>query len=360
MTFKLTQTRTEAEFSGKGAEANNYMKFRLFPKAGSYLEAGSNLRGDFMSTKALVDSLAAVHINTLDTLSNTPYAFKQLEPARVKADVINSYISYAGYSGVFANVKTEKEMQAKWNNFNVSLTQYVNPIYKDIMNENMLSVATVGDVLSYQKYSTLASLWFKDISISARSVELYACAKIVNNLREEISEQTINKAKSFLRTVKNADFTTEVEGQIVQSSKLLPGQPAIDFEMTDAEGRVKHLADFKGKVIYIDLWATWCGSCIQESPAFEDLGKKYAGKDIIFLSVSTDTTTQLWLMYLDEHQKELTQYHSNDAALKDGWAVMYIPRFILIDKNFNIVNAYAPLPSGEEIGSLINFILNKK
>ena len=47
---------------------------------------------------------------------------------------------------------------------------------------------------------------------------------------------------------------------------------------------MKHLADFKGKVIYIDLWATWCGPCIQESPAFEALGKKYVGKDIVFSS----------------------------------------------------------------------------
>ena len=53
MTIKVTQTNTEAEFSGIGAEANNYMKFRLFPKGGSYLEAGGNLRGDFVSTKAV-------------------------------------------------------------------------------------------------------------------------------------------------------------------------------------------------------------------------------------------------------------------------------------------------------------------
>ena len=67
----------------------------------------------------------------------------------------------------------------------------------------------------------------------------------------------MNEAKAFLQTVKNADFATEIEGKIVQASKLLPGQPAIDFEMLDVEGNVKHLADFKGKVIYIDLWATW-------------------------------------------------------------------------------------------------------
>lgn len=251
-------------------------------------------------------------------------------------------------------------MQAKWNEFNVSLTPEVAPLYKEIMDENMLDVAVVRDVLSYQEDSTLTSLWFKDISIPARTTELYACAKIVGDLRDEVSEQTVDKAKAFLQTVKNADFATEVEGKIVQASKLLPGQPAFDFEMEDVEGNVKHLADFKGKVIYIDLWATWCGPCIQESPAFEALGKKYAGKDIVFLPVSTDTTTKPWLGYLDAHKKELTQYHSNDVALKESWAIMYIPRFILIDKDFNIVNAYAPRPSSEEISPLIDSVLNKQ
>lgn len=359
VTFKITQINTEAEFSGKGAEANNYMKFRLFPKAGSYLEGGNNLRGDFMSTKALVDSLAAVRMNTLDTLRNVPDEFKKLETGRIKADVINSYICYPNYSSMFENVKTEKEMRAKRDEFNASLAQYVAPLYKDIMNESMLDVAAVREVLSYQEDSTLIPLWFKDVSIPTRIAELYACAKIVNSLREEVSEQAVNDSKAFLQTVKNVDFATEVEGKILQASKLLPGQPAIDFEMADVEGRVKHLSDFKGKVIYIDLWASWCGPCIQESPAFEALGKKYAGKDIIFLPVSTDTSTGPWLGYLDEHKKELAQYHSNDAALKESWAILYIPRFILIDKDFNIVNAYAPRPSSEEIDSLIDSILNK-
>ncbi len=336
------------------------MKFRLFPKGGSYLEGGGNLRGDFVSTKALVDSLAAIRMHTLDTLSNVSGLFKKLETARIKADVINSYICYASYSRMFADIKTEEEMQAKWNEFNVSLTPEVAPLYKEIMDENMLDVAVVRDVLSYQEDSTLTSLWFKDISIPARTTELYACAKIVGDLRDEVSEQTVDKAKAFLQTVKNADFATEVEGKIVQAFKLLPGQPAFDFEMEDVEGNVKHLADFKGKVIYIDLWATWCGPCIQESPAFEALGKKYAGKDIVFLPVSTDTTTKPWLGYLDAHKKELTQYHSNDVALKESWAIMYIPRFILIDKDFNIVNAYAPRPSSEEISPLIDSVLNKQ
>lgn len=357
MTIKVTQSNREAEFSGKGAEANNYMKFRLFPKGGSYLEAGDNIREDFPATKALIDSLAAVRMQELNALKEVSDEFKKLETARIKADVINSFTSYASYSRMFEGVKTEEEMQAKWNEFSVTLTPDVAPLFKEIIDEDLLDVAVVRDVLSYLEDSTLTALWFKDITVPGRTTELYATATIVDNLRNDASAETVGKAKAYLQTMKNEDFKTELDSKIAQASKLLPGQPALDFEMTDKEGNVKRLSDFKGKVIYIDLWATWCGPCIQESPAFEALGKKYAGKDIVFLPISKDTTTKPWLSYLDAHKKELTQYHSNDVALNDDWAIMYIPRFILIDRDFKIINAYAPRPSSEEISSVIDAAL---
>lgn len=357
MTIKVTQSNKDAEFSGKGAEANNYMKFRLFPKGGSYLESGDNIREDFSATKALIDSLAAVRLQELNALKDVSDEFKKLETARIKADVINSFTSYASYSRMFDGVKTEEEIQAKWNEFSVTLTPDVAPLYKEVMDEDLLDVAVVRDVLSYLEDSTLTALWFKDITVPDRTTELYATAAIVGNLRNDASAETIDKAKAYLQTMKDEDFKTELDNKIVQASKLLPGQPALDFEMTDKEGNVKRLSDFKGKVIYIDLWATWCGPCIQESPAFEALGKKYAGKDIVFLPISKDSTTKPWLSYLDAHKKELTQYHSNDVALNDDWAIMYIPRFILIDRDFKIINAYAPRPSSEEISSVIDAAL---
>lgn len=361
MTIKVTQNNTEAEFHGKGAEANNYMKFRLFPKGGSYLEGGSNLRDDYASTKVLVDSLAAVRMHTLDTLGNVSSRFKELETARIKADVINSSICYLSYSRMLRDVKGREEVQKKMQAFYESITSDVAPLYKEIVDDDMLDVAVVRDVLSYQEDSTLNVLWFNDIELSARATELYACANVVSDLRREVSEKTMGDAKAFLQTVKNADFADEVANKIEQASHLLPGQPAVDFELADVEGNVKHLSDFKGKVIYIDLWATWCGPCINESPFFEALGKKYAGNDdIVFLPVSTDTTTKPWLRFLEEHKKELVQYHSSDVALKQGWAIMYIPRFILIDKDFNIVNAYAPRPSEESIGGLIDSLIGMK
>ena len=143
----------------------------------------------------------------------------------------------------------------------------------------MLDVAVVRDVLSNQTDSTLNEKWFKGFTLPVRTQELFASFKIINELRMgEVSGEAIEEARNFLQTIKNKDFATEIDAKISQNMKLLPGQPAIDLEMTDVDGNARKLSDFKGKLIYVDLWATWCGPCLQEAPFFEKVSKKYAGK----------------------------------------------------------------------------------
>lgn len=358
LTVKITPNNDEAEFSGVGAEVNNYMKYRLFPKGGSYLQAGANIKKDFATTKVVIDSLANLRTTELNTLQNASDEFKKLEKARITADIINSYICYASYSSLFRGMKTEEEFNKKFKEFSQTIAPEVNPLFKQIAPEGFLDVAVVRDVISYSADSTLTA-WFEGVTIPQRTKELISCTTEVGKLRGEASKEVIDEVSTFAQNIQNKDFKTEVVSKIEQVSKLLPGQPAPDIEIEDIKGNKQMLSDFKGKVIYLDLWATWCGPCIQESPAFEALSKKYTRKDIIFLPVSTDTDTPKWLNYLDEHHKDLTQYHSTDKALKTEWAIFYIPRFILIDKNFTIINAYAPKPSSEEITPIIDAVLNK-
>lgn len=357
LTVKITQSNSEAEFSGKGAEVNIYMKKRLFPKGGSFLEAGSNIKKDFATTKVTIDSLAAIRYAELDKLTASD-EFKSLEKARITADVINSYISYGSYSRMFNGIKDETEYKAKWNEFSQTLAPLLNPLYKEIVDEKMLDVAVVRDVLSYATESAGAA-WFEGITLPERTKELYACDEKVSELRREASQKVVNDVNTYLKNVKNKDFADELYAKIAQVGKLLPGQTAPDLVLQDVDGNTRKLSDFKGKMIFVDLWATWCGPCIQESPAFEALGKKYANEEIVFLPVSTDNNTKIWLSYLKAHKKELTQYFSQDKALKNDWAIFYIPRFILIDKNFKIVDAYAPRPSSDEINALIDATLKK-
>ncbi|HZS47622.1 MAG TPA: TlpA disulfide reductase family protein [Blastocatellia bacterium] len=65
-------------------------------------------------------------------------------------------------------------------------------------------------------------------------------------------------------------------------------QPAPDFTLKDGDGHDVKLSSFKGKVVLLDFWATWCGPCRVTIPELNELSKQYQGKDVVILGVSLD------------------------------------------------------------------------
>ena len=142
------------------------------------------------------------------------------------------------------------------------------------------------------------------------------------------------------------------------------GQPAVDFRFPDAEGNEIALSDFKGKVVYVDVWATWCGPCRAQIPALKELEKEYHGRDVVFLGVSTDKSAdrQKWLDMIAEKELAGVQLHAGDRArleLSAPYRISGIPRFILVDRNGNIISSDAPRPGSAEIRPVLDAALKK-
>lgn len=360
LTVRITTNNREATFTGRGAEANEYMKYRLFPKSGSYIEGGSNLRADFAQTKALIDSLATLRRGELAALKGVSNQFKQLEGARITADVLNSYISYITYATwLRGEKKTQEQLTEEIQTFYKNLTAYANPLYKLLAKDELMDVAVVRSVMGYivQPENDTFKAWGEGVNLSPRISEMYQAAAKVGILRGRTDRNTIDSIQVFADNLTNKEFAVELQAKIKQAQKLAKGSPAIDITFADVEGNTHRLSEFKGKILYLDFWATWCGPCKQESPYFEKMSKEYAGKDIVFIPISTDTNHKAWLNYLNAHAKELKQYNCIDPKLHSEWAIFYIPRFVLIDKDFNIVDAYAPRPSEAAAKTLIDSLL---
>ena len=345
----ISQDNLEARFEGKGAEANDYMKERLFPKGGSFLEGGTNVQENFSETRKLICELAEKREKQLDNLQNVSAEFKRLEKARIYADVINSYLSYSSYAREFAG-KSVEEIAETERRYLEEVKPEVREKIACLNHERYLDVAVVRDILFYRNDPAYAAL-FENYEPGERYRELYESFGRVSGLRHTLNQEMIEENRAYIDQMKQTDFARELELKVNQAARLLPGQPAPDFVMTDPEGNERKLSDFQGKVIYIDLWATWCGPCIQESPAFTDLSGKYP--DILFLQISRDEQKQAWLSYIARKNSSLPQYNSVDLQLVEGWQLFYIPRFILIGKDFKIIDAYAPRPSSEEISGVL-------
>src|SRR5690606_22490277 len=120
------------------------------------------------------------------------------------------------------------------------------------------------------------------------------------------------------------------------------------------DGKKIDLKSFKGKLIYIDLWATWCGPCIQEIPYLQQLENDYRDEHIVFLSLSMDAEKDYikWKNFLVEYPLTGHQFWldaENRDRISKSFNVTQIPRFILLDKKLRVIDANAPRPSSSEI-----------
>ncbi|ARV07876.1 redoxin [Polaribacter sp. SA4-10] len=144
------------------------------------------------------------------------------------------------------------------------------------------------------------------------------------------------------------------------------GKPSPKFEgYIDIKGGKKSLASFKGKFVYIDVWATWCGPCIKEIPSLEKLEKEYHNKNVAFVSISTDESRRSggsweaaekkWRDFVKAKQMTGVQlWAGQDISFQQAYQINAIPRFILIDPLGNIVDTNAPRPSDPRLKDLFS------
>ena len=133
------------------------------------------------------------------------------------------------------------------------------------------------------------------------------------------------------------------------------GDMSIDFSYPNISSEMISLSSFRGRLVYVDVWATWCGPCIAEIPSLERLQKDYENMDIVFLSVSVDTDKEAWEKMLIEDQLGGVQLWADGwSQIAKSYAIFGIPRFMLVDKSGELIAVDAPRPSSNEIRTMID------
>ncbi|MVM35719.1 redoxin family protein [Spirosoma sp. HMF4905] len=144
---------------------------------------------------------------------------------------------------------------------------------------------------------------------------------------------------------------------------LAPGKAAPNFSGLSPEGKPLLLTDLKGKVVYVDVWATWCVPCREEFPQAKQLQARFADNNqVAFLYVSIDRNQEAWKKMLagdpdfkgvHMNQPPGEQFESFGKAYQLG----SIPRYMLIDQTGNLVNVNADRPSSGKVGEAIQQLL---
>lgn len=127
---------------------------------------------------------------------------------------------------------------------------------------------------------------------------------------------------------------------------LKVGDRSPEFKALDINGREVKVTDLKGKYVYIDVWATWCEPCKMEIPYLKELERKFQGKKIVFVSISSEKNRGKWSnMVKNEEMTGLQLSTGGDRSFMEAFRIDGIPRFILLDKKGRILNLYMTRPS---------------
>ncbi len=151
----------------------------------------------------------------------------------------------------------------------------------------------------------------------------------------------------------NAKDIEKMKEQYDLFQSLTNGNLSPQFDYENYNGGTSALSDYRGKYVYIDVWATWCGPCIGEIPSLKKKEAKYHDSNVEFVSISIDESKayDTWRNMVKDKELGGSQLMADNAwqsKFVQDYQIKGIPRFILVDPEGMIVSADAPRPSSDD------------
>ncbi|SEQ40355.1 Thiol-disulfide isomerase or thioredoxin [Hyunsoonleella jejuensis] len=347
-------------FSGEGAVVNSYLlaknkneKALLGNRYDAYLLDEADFKAKFQTIKKSSDSL-------LNTFENIPDDFKALE----KRDLNYNYLARLSEYERYHQYVTKNQSFKASDDFLKELEGL------DYLNEDDYFFSENYKVLVTSHFREEADKLAKQDSIEIDIAFLKTLSDIPNEkLKNNLLFVFANNSMSYTKdidafyTLYSENSTNEKNNAIIKKrydklAGLSKGKPSPEFvDYRNHAGGTTSLEELKGKYVYIDVWATWCGPCIKEIPSLKKVEEDYHDKNIQFVSVSIDKEKDFekWKNMVNEKELGGIQlFADNDWSSKfvKDYEIQGIPRFILIDPEGNIVDANAPRPSNPALTDL--------
>jgi peroxiredoxin len=175
---------------------------------------------------------------------------------------------------------------------------------------------------------------------------------------------TINNANN---NKSNASSTTSQTQNVNSNANLSQANPiliepnarqkAIDFTLTDLNGKMVSLKDLKGKNVYINFWTTWCTWCKKEMPDIEKVYQEYKDKNIVILAVNMGEDKDTASKFIKENNYNFSILLDTKQDIAEQYNITSIPVSIFIDKNGNIAQKNVGAISEEQMKSIINELI---
>lgn len=375
-------TNPNFTFTGKGAEANNYLwqsaviQEKRFRYKNQYInELSTNefiVRLDTMA-KALkaFHSLyvskhpLSKHVSTLLKANNEllllafaqnyanayfgSFATKDKMPPRLKQltntlffDTTLLYSGLINYTGMLDYYYWQK---------------FYNPFFKQ--TDTPQKIDSIRHIIPQAAQANIQK------SMLSPPFKAFFLAKNINEALETLGiiPATENLLNDFKIHYSTSPYLPVLQRSYAKWLSIEPGTTAPDFTGETPDGKQVSLSNLKGKVVYIDIWATWCGPCRAEFLWAKELKKRFEGNnEVVFLYASVDDDSNAWRKFLETAKSPEGIHLRLSPAEERKITEKYqcgggVPKYFLIDQQGKIVSTLAPRPSSGRAEQAIRALL---
>ncbi len=244
-----------------------------------------------------------------------------------------------------------KNTPAKFNDdflYILPYRNYASKYYMQLLEAN--GVVSDNDVPGKQYIQGDKMLELSRQNMPAQTEEYVFAEYIASSVRNAPLARTEQLYNTFTGRYSDSRYAKYIEQMIEQKRRLSIGATAMDFTVTDEGGKKVKLSELKGKVVYIDFWASWCGPCIAQFKHTKKIKEHFAGKDVVFVYISIDEDAEAWQKAKEKY--ELTGLHTRvdgwKAKIAEDYGVRGIPAYFLVDREGKFAAEDTPRPSNSE------------
>lgn len=364
LTLDATQFDETLNYSGDLAKENNFL-------ASKYLwnEQNLNYKELFVLNEEKFKNSIAENQNSIDSLyktqniSNSNFK-KQLdtEDKFARAVLIENYQNAHNYYTGKTNYKVSENFydELKEINYKDTIAYRNSTSYQSLLDAYFNRL--VSEDTTYAE-GTENVVFLK--KVDAHLPDGYAKDKIMSSYLQFglKPDETLDEAYNIYKNSNpNPDNLAKLTERYNKLQSLVKGKPSPTFNYENHKGGTTSLESLQGKYVYIDVWATWCGPCIREIPSLKKFEEDYKDKNIQVVSISIDEPKNYdkWKKMVDDKNLggiQLIADNNWNSKFVTDYAILGIPRFILVDPAGNIVAADAPRPSDPKLRKMVDNLL---
>ena len=221
-----------------------------------------------------------------------------------------------------------------------------------------LDSITTGNLVTLEKWSSTSARYdLAQEKLEGRVLYWFLAGELIRGFKRGSKDFSATKDKweEFQENNPYPEYTEVVQAALYKALKLQPGQPAPEFTLHDLDGQPVSLSQFKGQVVLLDFWASWCAPCIGDLPDLRRIKKKAADRPLVFLNLSLDTDEAAWREAVDKHEIEGVHVRADGwgADVAKSYQVNSLPSYYLVDSQGLIVERLRILRNTDEIVAMI-------